>query len=90
MPEKTKLMMSAIGAAVLIVVIGGLFVRDVRALRRGDPLKIGWPLGRTYYPGYPGYKGEAWRRMRPYGASFGIVVLVAALVLYAVIQAPHH
>ena len=80
-------LVAAIGAPLISALLLFLFVRDVRRIRRGEPIKI-WYLPEKIHPGEPGRSYAVMIYLAPYIAVFGAVVMLLAAILLVRIFPP--
>jgi hypothetical protein len=78
---------SAIGFPLLLALAIFLLIRDVRAAKRGDPIKL-WLLGQPVYPGDQLYNAALLARFGPYVAFVAVIVIVGGLIAWASIWRP--
>jgi hypothetical protein len=67
---------------VLFVVLLTMFVRDVRRVRRGEPIKF-WFL-REIHPGEPLYFIATFHILAPYFTFFSILIFFMGLITYLI------
>jgi len=75
----------ALLAIVLLVVIATMFVHDFRRARRGEPIRTLW-FPNPIYPDSPFYLIALVRVFAPYATVFGIVAILAALVIFVMVR----
>lgn len=80
-------LVAAIGAPLILLLLLFLFVRDMRRIGRGEPIKI-WYLPGKIYPGDPGRRYAVMIYLGPYIAVFGAVIMLLAAIVFVRIFSP--
>ena len=81
MGPDVKLGISLIGAPIILVIVIVMLVRDIRLIRRREPIKH-WLSDTVTYQDDPGYWFAVFQRVIPYGALVGLPLIIAIILVW--------
>lgn len=82
MTPELRFTISAIGLPIILIVIAVMFIRDVRLIRRREPIKP-WLSNAVIYPDDPRYSAYVLMRIAPYLVPILLVLIIGGLLIAA-------
>jgi hypothetical protein len=87
MTPELRFTISAIGLPIILVMIAAMFIRDVRLIRRREPIKS-WFSDAVMYPDDPRYSAYVLMRIAPYLVPILLVLVIGGILIAAQFSSP--